>query len=106
MKKLTALTAIAALATAPAFAAIITIEFAPEGADKVVVVLNDETNMMTTDEGETAYTFDPATNTLCDAAGERCATFDGEAEAPVAGASTTYSATNGHTGVATILSVE
>ena len=107
MKRLAILTASAAFITAPAFAAKITIEFAPEGKDTFEVVLDDVAGTVTSPEGTAPMSFDWDTNTLCaEMEPKACATFEGEAKPPEVGAASAYTSNDGGSGIATILAVE
>lgn len=107
MKKITALVAVAAFAAAPAFAGSFTIEFAAEGAEPVVAVMDQDAGTATVGDKTAPYTFDAATNTLCIESEEGiCATFEGDPQDPVVGYSSSFTATNGDAGVATIVAVD
>ena len=107
MKKLIALTAISAFAAAPAFAETLTIEFANTNGEVTTAVMDTEANTMTVNGDATTYSFDEATNTLCDTGdSDLCVTFEGEAQEMAPGVSGNYTATNGNSGVATVISVE
>ncbi|GAB5459565.1 MAG: hypothetical protein Hens3KO_25950 [Henriciella sp.] len=107
MRTLIALAAAAAFTTAPAFAAKVTIEFTPEGADPITVVLDDVAMTVTGPDGTAPFTFDVPTNTMCVVMEPKtCVTFEGEAKEAVAGESAAYTSNNGTSGVAKVLSVE
>lgn len=104
--KIPALILAGSLLAAPAFADKMTIKFEPTGADAVTIVLDSATGNMTMGDKTTTFTWDEATLTLCGAMedGPLCATF-AEKKSEV-GESTTYKATSGNSGTATIIALE
>ncbi|MEM1138805.1 MAG: hypothetical protein AAGF19_04455 [Pseudomonadota bacterium] len=108
MKKILGLTTAAMLFAAPAFGAVITIEFAEEGGETISYAFDDSTMTVTnlsTDESF-PYTYDEAAKTVCGeaAAGKICATFENTGEE--VGFTTPYTNTEGAKGTATITAVE
>ena len=88
MKKLIALTAATAALALPAMAGTMTISFANDNGETVVMTFDDSTNTATVEgqEGSFAYTWDAEANKLCGDAtgeGEVCATFAEKAEPSV-----------------------
>ena len=80
MRKLFALAVAGAMLAAPAIAQTMTVEFAAEGADGVLVVTLSGDGTYTASDGTAGtYTWDEATQTLCgtNTECEVCATFDG-----------------------------
>lgn len=103
MKKLIAALVLTASTAGAAWATQYTIEL--EDADGVkTVVINDETKTMTKGDATTPYTYDEETMTLCSVgeAQEHCIAFTEKLEE--AGESTTFTATDGSSGAATLIS--
>ncbi len=106
MKKFIALTAATAALAMPAIAGTMTISFANDNGETVVMTFDDATMTATVEgaEGSFAYTWDAEANKLCGDAtgeGEVCATFAEKAE-PAVGVSSAYSTSDGGSGTATI----
>ena len=106
MKKLIALSAAAAALAMPAMAGTMTISFANDSGETVVMTFDDETNTATVEgqDGSFAYTWDAEANKLCGDAtgeGEVCATFAETAE-PAVGVASAYTTSDGGSGTATI----
>ena len=107
MKKLIALTAATVAFAMPAMAATMTISFANDSGETVVMTFDDSTNTATVEgqEGSFAYTWDAEANKLCGDAtgeGEVCATFAESNDEPAVGDSSAYSTSDGGSGTATI----
>ena len=106
MKKSILFAAAAALLTAPAFAASMTVSFANDDGTIQVWTL-DDTGKATAGDGTVVdYTYDDEGKVLCAAipdAGDVCATFDTAGEN--VGDTSTYTLSSGGTGTATITAV-
>ena len=105
MKKLAILAAAAAVFTAPAFAGTITVKLESSSGAAYEVVFDDVAGTATMGDQVNPYTFDEEAKKLCSAQNgeEVCLTF-AEVKNEV-GFSTTYTASNGNTGTATVLAV-
>jgi len=108
MKKLLGASIAAMLVAAPALAAANVIRFEPSDGEAVTMTFNDD-GTVSADNGSTGtYTWDEDTKTICGtfegAEAELCATF--EEVSYEAGFSTTYTATNGNSGTATLVEVK
>ena len=107
MKKLATLTLAAAALATPALAGTMTISFANDSGETVVMTFDDATGTATVEgqEGSFPYTFDADANQLCGDAtgeGEVCATFAEKNEAPTVGDTGAYTTSDGGSGTATI----
>jgi hypothetical protein len=108
MKKFALLAATAALISSPAFAMKMTVEFAVDGGETVVAVLDNAAKTSTVDGNAMPTTWDAATKTLCTETpdGEMCAVMENISETPAVGDTTTFTGSDGKTGTATILALE
>ncbi len=108
MKKLISTSIAALFVAAPALAAANVIKFEPSEGEAVTMTFNED-GTVTADNGATGtYTWDEETKTICGtfegAEAETCATFAEVSDE--AGFSTTYTATNGNSGTATLVEVK
>jgi opacity protein-like surface antigen len=108
MKKFFLGAAAAALLSTPAFAETVTLEFAAEGEDAVVLLLDPAANTVTYNGDTSAASWDAATNTLCSQTpdGEICATMADVPETPTVGHTTTFTTNDGKSGTVTVVSVD
>jgi len=111
MKKLIALTAATAMFAMPAMAAKMTISFANDDGNTVVMTFDQATMKGSVEgvDGEFDYTYDAEARKLCGDAtgeGEVCATFAEANEAPAVGDTSAYTTSDGGSGTATITALE
>jgi len=111
MKTIITAASFALAAASPAFAAKITIEFAPEdGSPAASWTFDDATMTATAPDGTTGpYTYDEEAATICgtDPNGDEvCATFTDTGVEPAVGVSSPYTMNAGPGGVATITAME
>ena len=107
MKKLATLTLAAAALATPALAGTMTISFANDSGETVVMTFDQATMKGSVEgaEGEFDYTWDAETKTLCGDAtgeGEVCATLAEANEPPAVGDASAYTTSDGGSGTATI----
>jgi len=107
MKKFIGAAVAALFVTAPALAAASVIKFEPTEGEAITMTFHED-GTVTADNGATGtYTWDEEARTICGtfdgAEGETCATF--EEVSDEVGFSTSYTATNGNTGTATLVEV-
>lgn len=112
MKKMIALAAAASFLAAPALAASMTIEFksdSGEGGAWTFEATSEAGGTYTAPDGSTGpYTWDAEAMKLCgtmESGEEMCATFDEVSEEPAVGDTSTYTASDGTTGTATLTAI-
>ena len=111
MKKLSVMTAAAAMLAMPAMAQKMTISFASDDGNTVEITFNQATMKGSAEglDGEFDYTWDAETRTLCGdgtGQGETCATFAEANETPAVGDTSAYTTSYGGSGTATITALE
>ena len=104
MKKLMLVAAAAALWSGSAFAATMTISFAPDDGEAQVWTFDADTSTATTGDLSVPYTWDADARSLCAQleSGELCAVFETVSETPAINDSTRYTTSAGGAGTATI----
>ncbi|MEL6285067.1 MAG: hypothetical protein AAFQ18_02565 [Pseudomonadota bacterium] len=107
MKTVLTAAAFAMAVSSPAFAATMTLEFAPDdGSPAASWVFDDSTMTATAPDGSTGpYTWDEEAGVLCGTdpdGNDVCATIVMTEEAPTVGSSSTYTLNNGDTGTVTV----